>query len=79
MSGAVADGLSAAQSFGPGHGQLTAALAAKPDWLGGQLGYQHHVSDAVAVFAEVAAGARKVGAGPWTPDVGALAGIKVTF
>jgi hypothetical protein len=79
----VADGLAAAQSFGPGHGQVTAAIAAKPDWLGGQVGYQHHVLEKdgvdLAVFADVVAGARKAAGGTWAPDVGALAGLRVTW
>jgi hypothetical protein len=84
MSSAVADGLAAARSFKPGHGQLTAAFAAKPDWLGGQVGYRHHVLQRegvdLAVFADVMAGARKASPdAPWAPDVGALAGLKLTF
>jgi hypothetical protein len=81
----VADGLAAAQSFGPGHGQVTAAFAAKPDWLGGQVGYRHHVLEKngvdLAVFADIVAGARKVNGSraDWQPDVGALAGLKLTF
>lgn len=78
MISAVAEGLAAAQSIKPGHGNVIAALAARPDWLGGQLGYQHHVNEHVSLFANAVAGARSTSAG-WVPDVGALGGIKFVW
>jgi hypothetical protein len=82
MSDAVASGLAAASALQPGHGNITASAALRPDWLGAQVGYEHHLEQRgvtdLALFATAVAGMRSSTHG-WQPDVGAVGGIKFSW
>ncbi len=63
----------------PGSGRLELFGVAERDRLGGGLGYEHHLAEGLAAFAQGWAGAERDALDRWRTGYGALAGLRWTW
>jgi hypothetical protein len=69
----ISAGLDEAKKLQPGHGELTAGIAASlsQQFAGAHVGYKHHITEPLSVFVDGFAGVRR-----GVPDIGAMAGLR---